>query len=136
MRDPRRADLAKIHLARKQLGMDEETYRALLARAAGVDSAAKATAAGRGRILDEFRRLGWRPRPKGRPRPASDREQLCRKVRAMLMEAGRPDTYADSMAQRMFGIDRFEWLPADKLQKLVAALVYDQRRRKKRSTSS
>lgn len=35
----RAVNLAKIHIAKAQLGMDDDTYRALLARVAGVRSA-------------------------------------------------------------------------------------------------
>lgn len=58
----RTADLAKIHLAKQQLGLDDATYRALLQRVAGVDSARDLDPGGRGQVLAELRRLGWRPR--------------------------------------------------------------------------
>ena len=34
--DQKRRDLAKIHIARKELGMEEEDYRAMLQDVAGV----------------------------------------------------------------------------------------------------
>ena len=132
--DKRKRDLVLIHVAKRQLQLDDATYRALLRRVAGVDSAAKASATGRARILAEFERLGWTPRRKHRPRPSNDREFMCRKIRAMLMEAERPDSYADSMAKRMFGVERFEWLPPQQLRRLLVALVYDQRRRQRKES--
>ena len=35
----KKAQLAKVHIAKQQLGMDDDSYRALLARVAGVKSA-------------------------------------------------------------------------------------------------
>ena len=36
----RNKDLAKIHIAKKQLGLDDDSYRAMLQMVAGVNSAA------------------------------------------------------------------------------------------------
>lgn len=126
-------DLAKIHIARKDLGLDEETYRALLMRVAGVDSAAQLKVRKVAAVLDEFQRLGWKPRKPARagrasPRPALSREALVSKIEAQLAEAARPWAYADALALRMFQVERVEWLDVDQLRRLVAALAYDARR--------
>jgi phage gp16-like protein len=72
----RRRLLAKIHLAKKQLGWDDETYRAMLAEIAGVDSAAKLSVSGFKKVIDHLYRIGFRdkaptgklsPSTKGRP---------------------------------------------------------------------
>lgn len=55
--------LARIHVARKQLALEEEDYRAILQRAGGKPSAGLMTEAERLRVLKEFERLGFRPRP-------------------------------------------------------------------------
>ena len=61
---PRRAVLlAKIHVARKQLAMEDSSYRAMLLRVAGVDSAGGAPDVGLIRVLKEFERLGFVPKP-------------------------------------------------------------------------
>lgn len=53
--------LARIHIAKKELGLDDDDYRAVLMRAAGKASSKDMTVAERNRVLDEMRRLGWRP---------------------------------------------------------------------------
>ncbi len=65
--DPRIRDLlAKIHIAKKELALDEATYRAILSRVTGCDSA-KGLAVGKLiSVLDEFKRLGWAPPSRGR----------------------------------------------------------------------
>lgn len=65
-RDPA---LAKIHIARKELGLSEENYRALLARVAGAESAASLTASGKARVLAEFERLGWQKKARSSVAP-------------------------------------------------------------------
>jgi len=129
MTDRRRADLAKIHLAKKALGMDEEAYRALLRRVAGVESAGEATATGRARLLAEFQRLGWRPKRRRGVRPSETRQPQLRKIHALLGE--RPVAYAEGILKRMYGEAapaRLEWAGPEQLRKVIAALEYDRRR--------
>ncbi|MNZ89597.1 hypothetical protein D3C78_1085290 [compost metagenome] len=128
----RNASLSKIHIAKKDLGLDDDTYRALLARVAGVRSAKDLNPRQVSAVLAEFQRLGWQPVTKkaGRkaPTPALERAKLVGKIEAFLAEAGRPWAYADAMAKRMFKVERVEWCESDQLQRLVAALVYDAKR--------
>ena len=56
--------LAAIHVARKQLGLDEETYRAVLVRVTGKNSAGKMSEAERLRVVQELRRQGFKPASK------------------------------------------------------------------------
>ena len=50
---------AAIHIAKRDLGLDDDTYRDVLERTTGQRSAKGLTAAQRGKVLAEFRRLGW-----------------------------------------------------------------------------
>ncbi len=54
-----RALLAKIHIAKKALGLDDDTYRDLLERIAGVRSARELQHIHLMELQREFRRLGW-----------------------------------------------------------------------------
>lgn len=58
----RRAMLAKLHLARKQLALTEDSYRDVLRRVTGLDSAAAMSEAQLDRALAEFKRLGFKPK--------------------------------------------------------------------------
>lgn len=53
--------LAAIHVARKQLGLDEDTYRAVALRVTGKSSARAMSEGERGRLLEELRRQGFKP---------------------------------------------------------------------------
>lgn len=129
----RNLQLSKIHIAKKDLGLDDETYRALLMRIAGVRSAKDLNPRQIGFVLAEFSRLGWQSttqQKSGRKAPvaAVDRQKLMGKVEAFLAEANRSWAYADGMALRMFKVERVEWLDPGQLHKLIAALTYDARR--------
>jgi phage gp16-like protein len=127
--DIRNRELAMIHMAKTQLGLDDDTYRAMLWTVARVKSAADLDWAGRKQVIDHCKAKGFRNKAKSRPAPAKDKAALVAKIRAQLIALGnKPDTYADGMARRMFGINRFEWLTPHQLGKLIAALAYSQAR--------
>jgi phage gp16-like protein len=58
---PTRNELAKIHIAIKELGLDDPTYRAILRDRFHQESAADLTNRQAEELLDLFRRKGWRP---------------------------------------------------------------------------
>ena len=127
--DRRHAELAKIHIAKKQLALDEPTYRAMLWTIGRVESSKDLDTYGRQALLEHLKARGFVDR--SRVRPAEDREPLVNKIRAMLRGAERTDAYADGMARHMFGAARFIWCNPEQLRKIVAALVYDAKRREK-----
>lgn len=59
------AALATIHIAKKDLGLDDDTYRAVAVRITGKSSARDMSEGERGRLLEEFRRQGFNPEKKG-----------------------------------------------------------------------
>ena len=63
MSSPRTAMIAKLHLARRDLALTEDTYRDVLRRVTGKDSAAQLSERELDLALREFKRLGWRPKP-------------------------------------------------------------------------
>jgi phage gp16-like protein len=140
----RRRDLAAIHASVKQIGLDRETYVAVVKRITGAESSKDLDARQRGRLLDELRRLGAKAIDKavdrerfkrvwaGRPGELDQVPQL-QKIEAILADAKREWAYAHGLAEKMFKVQRVEWLRPDQLHKLIAALAIDQRRRSKRT---
>lgn len=136
----RKRQLAAIHVAKHRLRLDDETYRALLERVSGHRSAKDLDPHGRRAVLREFARLDKGREAKaanmlpGAPQNVRDEvAAMVGKVGAMLDEAGRGWAYAHGLADKMFNVQRVEWLHADQLHKLVAALAIDQKRRRKRA---
>ena len=125
--------IAKIKIGQKALRLDDDTYRALLVRVTGVASCALMTFGQRQAVLAEMKRLGFRSTTgKAHPgRPSNiGQVSMLKKVEALLSDAGRPWEYARSTADRMFGVQRLEWLRPAQLHRLVAALQIDANRRK------
>ncbi len=124
---------AKVQIGKKQLGMADDAYRALLARLAnGKTSSTQLTVAELERVLEDMKAKGFKPtQPKvgKRPRPPESREALMGKVEALLASAGCSWAYADGMARKMFNVEKVDWLDKSQLYRVVAALTYDARRR-------
>lgn len=129
----KRADLAKIHIAKKDLCLDDDTYRAILWTVCRVKSAADLDEYGRRKLLEHFRSRGWKPQRKPGPgKVARMNNALMGKVEAQLAELHAPWKYADAMAKRMFNVDSVRFCQPAQLRKIVAALTYEQKRRAKR----
>ena len=56
--------LAKIHIAKKELGLDEETYREVLSSEFGVRSSKDLNDAKALKLIRYFREKGWQPKIK------------------------------------------------------------------------
>lgn len=130
----RNKDLRDIHVAKRDLGLDDATYRDILWTFGRTRTAAELDGYARREVIRHLKSRGWRPRPRRRkfisPRITlpEDRARMGRKICAMLAARDADHPYADAMAQRMGGVTTWEFLSADDLHKLVAALEIDQRR--------
>ncbi|WP_286695002.1 gp16 family protein [Spongiibacter sp. UBA1325] len=126
---PRQRLLAQIHIARKQLALDDDTYRQALKTLTGKTSAKHLSLPELRCVMDDFTRKGFVPKKGGkRPRPAKNRTALMNKIEALLADKNQSWQYAHSMAEHMFGLKRVDWLNADQLWRLVAALEIQRRR--------
>lgn len=143
----RRGLLAKVHIAKAQLGLDEPHYRALL-DAHGVESSAALDIRGLEGLLRHFQELGWSPAPPKastrdsrpqQPKAAPGREAQLSKIEALLSEKGRteggyvPWTYARAILKRQCGVERLEWATSEQLAAVIAALTRDARRKGRRT---
>lgn len=147
MADPRRNDLAKIHIARKDLSLDDGTYRDVIRNIGGAESGSSSdlTATGRAKVLAHFQSRGWKPKRgnRARRRPSADKHPLMasdaqiRKIRALwicLADAGvvkaRDEdglrAWVRSMTRRTHpsrtGYHAVEFLPAEVASQLIEAL--------------
>jgi phage gp16-like protein len=124
-KDNRRAITARIHIAKKELGLDDDTYRAMLQQVAKQSSCADMHISDLYRVMEHLKTLGYKPalRKFGkRPNPPKDKAALMSKVEALLTDRGLHWNFAHAMAQRMFQVEKVDWLDRDQLWRLVAAL--------------
>ena len=92
----RQADLQKIHIAKKQLGLSEDDYRAAvsLVSKGKTDSAGELDAQGRAALLAHFKRAGFKPRkpatkshqPAKPDLPIGDDRDQVKKIRSLWIE--------------------------------------------------
>lgn len=128
--------LSKIHIAKTQTQMDDDSYRAMLGRVAGVRSAKDLTTKQAGAVLREFERLGWKPAPgqrqKGKPHNFSSpaMPESITKIEALLADMKLPWAYADALARQMYKVQKVAWLrKPGQLTGLIAALHVEQEKR-------
>lgn len=131
----RKARLAAIHLGKKALNLDDDTYRDLLEAATGVRSAADLNNDGLVTVLKRMEVLGFSQKPKQdfgkKPSVKLSKQALVGKIEALLADAGRSWAYAEGCARNMFGKEKLEFCTDDELWRIVAALEKDKKRRAK-----
>lgn len=86
------------------------------------------------KVLDHLARVSGAPAP--RSTPSADRRPLVNKLRAQLAAGGYNNAYADAMARRMYHVARHEWCNPEQLRGLVAALEYNARRKRAKTTEA
>ena len=128
--------MAKIHIAKKDLGLDDGTYRDVLWRVTGKRSCKNMLIGELEAVIKDMESRGFTPKaaPKHGKKPSvvGKREPLMGKIHAMLTDMGLHWNYAHGMADSMFKIKRLQWLNDSQLYKLTQALsVHQQREAKK-----
>jgi len=125
------AQLAKVHIAKKDLGLDDETYRVIVQRVTGHASSGECTSQQLDRLLAEFRRLGWTPRPKGsKPKSKSPRVrkiwalwgQMCRDGLVEAASRAEQRTALRTFVKRMTGVADPEWLKTHQASQVIEGL--------------
>lgn len=136
MNKQRTNSLAAIHAAKRDLAMDDATYRAMLVNETGKSSAKYMTPAELNKVLDRLRKAGAKLKPRkrvaqypGRPHNCDDNAMLG-KIEALLSELKAPWSYADAIAKNQTGITKLTWVSkqAD-LQGIIAALAVELEKR-------
>lgn len=129
----RRAALARIHVCKKELGLDEVTYREMLAGITGKDSCAKMTDAQLRAVLDHLSRFVPPHRKKTRanraPQPGEPggdlgRDQNMRIVYAKARRVLGPDwrRRLTGLCEKIAGKSAPEWCTNRELVQLMAAV--------------
>jgi len=118
----RRAMLAKIHIAKKDLGLDDATYRAKLQRITGKTSSGDMNFLQLEQVLKAFGEAGWKPtlrRPKATNASARKIYAMWTELKRLgLAKTARPDGFV----KRMTGKARPEMLGSDEAQKVIEGL--------------
>jgi len=127
---PSKADLAKIHIAKKELGLTDQVYRDILQARFRKDSSAKLTSSQAFQLLNHFRSLGWKPKGTqklpGMDIPADGQSQKILACWITLHKAGVVRDGSDkallAFAKRMTGKDHLRWCDGQDKHKIIEAL--------------
>ncbi|TCP88935.1 phage gp16-like protein [Rhizobium sp. PP-CC-2G-626] len=124
------SSIAAIKIAQKQLGLDDDLYRAKLQMITGKSSTKEMTEAERQMVITEFRRIGFKPierRQDGRQKLSG---KYAGKLQALWIAAynlgitrERDDAALIAFVKRQTGIDHVRWLKfAEDARKVVEAM--------------
>ena len=131
--NPNRVRLIKlIHVARRELRMDDDTYRLMLAGMKGLDgatSSADLSVPNLLRVLEQLKQKGFKVRPNKRSkRPLADDEQ-SKKIRSLwltLHDLGAVrDPSEEALAKFVLGMTRvaaLQWLSTDQASQVIENL--------------
>ena len=123
----RRSMLGKIHIAKKQLAMDEDDYRQLLFEVTGHGSAADCSDGQLSRVIERLKEKGFKPLPKAGRKAAT--HPMARKARALwislhhLCVVQNPSEQAlEAFAHRQLKCEKLSWANQRDANKLIEAL--------------
>lgn len=137
MTPQRRTMIAKIQIARKQLGLDDDTYRAIIARhGEGATSSRDLLIEQMDAVLREFTGKGWAPKPPKSKGARGDRQGRklatgpeVEKIRALWLWMNTLGIVRDasesalaSYARRIAGIDDLHWADGWRCHRLIETL--------------
>lgn len=127
--------ISLVHIAKNQLAMDDDTYRALLHNSVNKNSCSKMNVQELNRVIDALKQRGFAMHTKGKTQGKphnfdSDAMPLMiTKIEALLAEQNLPWAYADGIAKQMFGIQKCTWLREPKQLKAIIAALYNKQQK-------
>lgn len=123
-----RSTLAAIHIAKKDLNLHDDDYRAMLREQGKVDSAADLDEAGARRVMVWFENKGFKG-TSGRKGTAGDRRPIVRKARALWISLyqldevrRRKDSALDAFAKSLTNKETLRFCTNGEAAKVVEAL--------------
>ncbi len=128
-----------IHVAKRDLSLDDDTYRSILQRFGRKESSSDLTVPELEQVLEHLKRSGFKVRSKGKPakpkavkakpsRPlAQDAES--KKIRALwlfLHELGAVNNPSEealaSYVKRIAGVDALQWISGEQAERLIETM--------------
>lgn len=129
--DIRKRELAHIHIAKQQLGMDDDTYRQMLWTVARVNSAGDLDWKGRKDVLDHLKSKGFKVKPSKNAkttRPLASDEQ-SKKIRALWLDLHTAGAVRDpsekalaTYVKRMSKVGALQWLSSAQASAVIESL--------------
>ncbi len=129
-RETRKSLIQKIHIAKNQLGFDDDTYRDFLTLHAKKDSCSKMTVPELFTVFNAFKNSGFKVKSKKHKKPFAtpEKQQYMDKIEALLADTGKPWAYAEGIAKQMYRKQRLQWCSVEQLRGVMIALQKQQRK--------
>ena len=125
--------ISKIHIAKKQLDLDDDVYRDLLAQATGKRSCKDMMDNELAAVLNLLQQKGFGTEAGAKayqrtPLHFAEQRAMMRKMGALLTQMGKSWAYAHGIARKMFNVDTVQRCDGEQMRKVLAALNYQARR--------
>lgn len=119
--------LAKVHIAKAQLGLDDEQYRDIVRRVTGKESASQCRYSQLVDLINEFKVLGWKTVQKKAFRKApSDPVKKIYALWGKLQKLGAVQstdkTALDAFVKKYTGIDSVQWIAPEQQSRIIEIL--------------
>ena len=131
----RRAMEGKVHVAKKEMGIDEDTYRGMMMDVTGKASLTQLNDREVEQLVEHFKAKGWQAKPKSPPKFAGSHSKgadhpTARKARALwisLYQLGAIENASEraleTFVKRQMGIDRLAWANQGQMDKVIEGLI-------------
>lgn len=117
-----------IHIAKSQLGLDDDVYRSMLSGLELPNSTTKMSVPELQKVLDHLKRSGFKVRSKTKDRPQADSEQ-AKMLRGLWLELAGLGYVQDpseralsAWVKRETGVAALQWLTVETAQKTIEKL--------------
>jgi len=128
--DARQRLIRLIHVARRELAMDEDTYRALLVQCTGQDTSARLSVAELDTVLAHMKRRGFKVRHTTRTsKRALAQSPQDKKIRALWLALHQQGAVRDpseaalaAYVKRIAHVDALQWLNIEQASQIIETL--------------
>ena len=122
----RKSLIAQVHIAKKDLGLDDDTYWAALEQVTGKTSCSDIDDAGLAKVVSHFKAHGWKPKAASSHHRPKSKKRHVRYIYVLwreLTNAGVTNKNGlNAFVKRQTKTDSVEWLTAAQGNQVIEAL--------------
>lgn len=118
-----------IHIAKSQLGIDDDTYRNMLKQLTQKDSTKQLTVGQLNRVIAHLQGLGFKIKSKTNPKQVAAKDPQSQKIRALWRELHEHGHVTDNTevalsayVKRITGIESLAWLNTAQASQIIETL--------------